>query len=201
MDYQPALNHLLSIPEMRPLAEKITLHPFQHGQSVYFKLLDSIVSQQLSVKVADVIFARFLKLFPGEVPDPNFLLSIDNQQLREVGLSFQKAGYLKNVAQFSLENDLENRDWAAMTDEEIIVFLTKIKGVGRWTVEMLLMFTIGREDVLPVDDLGIQQGFQKLYSLDETGKDLKKKMAELAEPWRPHRTVGCRLLWRWKDAL
>ncbi len=201
MNYQPALDHLLTIQEMRPLAEKVVLAPFKTGQNVYFTLLESIVSQQLSVKVADVIFARFLKLFPTGHPEPEALLSLDNQALRDVGLSFQKAGYLKNVAQFSLENDLENHDWPAMTDEEIIVFLTKIKGVGRWTVEMLLMFTIGREDVLPIDDLGIQQGFQKLYALSETGKDLKKKMAELAEPWRPHRTVGCRLLWRWKDTL
>ncbi len=161
----------------------------------------SIVSQQLSTKVADVIFDRFINLFPDGHPDPKALLGLDDQVLRSVGLSFQKAGYLKNVAQFSLENDLVGHDWSAMTDEEIIQFLTRIKGVGRWTVEMILMFTIGRPDVLPVDDLGIQQGFQKLYGLSETGRDLKKRMVELAEPWRPHRTVGCRLLWRWKDAV
>ena len=201
MDYQPALHHFSKIKEMRPLAEKVVLPPFKTGQNVYFSLLESIVSQQLSVKVADVIFARFLALFPDGHPDPKTLLNIDNQLLRSAGLSFQKSGYLKNVAQFSLENDLENQDWPSFSDEEIILFLTKIKGVGRWTVEMLLMFTIGREDVLPLDDLGIQQGFQKLYGLTEKGKELKQKMVELAEPWRPYRTIGCRLLWRWKDTV
>jgi DNA-3-methyladenine glycosylase II len=201
MNYEPALAHLRTVPEMRPLAEKVTIAPFEFGQNVYQKLLESIVSQQLSVKVADVIFGRFVALFPDQNPKSELLLATDTETLRGVGLSYQKAGYLKNVAQFSLENDLETRDWAAMTDEEIVQFLIQIKGVGRWTVEMLLMFTLGRPDILPVDDLGIQQGFQKLYALEETGKDLKKRMVEIAEAWRPHRTVGSRLLWRWKDTL
>lgn len=88
-----------------------------------------------------------------------------------------------------------------MSDEEIIEFLSQIKGVGKWTVQMLLMFTLGRPDVFPVDDLGIQQAMIRLYQLNETGKDLKKKMQEIAEPWQPFRTVACRYLWRWKDTV
>ena len=84
-------------------------------------------------------------------------------------------------------------------DDEIIQFLSQIKGVGKWTVQMLLMFTLGRPDVLPLDDLGIQQGMVKIFGLQETGKDLKNKMVECAEPWRPWRTIACRYVWRWKD--
>jgi DNA-3-methyladenine glycosylase II len=98
-----------------------------------------------------------------------------------------------------LENDLETMDWSGMSEEDIIAFLTQIKGVGKWTVEMLLMFSLGRTDILPVDDLGIQQGIKRLYALEETGKELKKRMIEIAEPWRPYRTYACRYLWRFKD--
>ncbi len=178
---------------------KIELPALAPTGDVYFNLMESIVSQQLSVKAADTIFKRFLALFPDQKPHAEWLLKVPAEQLRAVGLSGQKAGYLQNVALFSQENDLEQRDWSAMTDDEIIEMLTKIKGVGRWTVEMVLMFTLGREDVLPLDDLGIQQGFQKLYGLDEKGRDLKRKMVEIAEAWRPFRSVGCRFLWRWKD--
>jgi DNA-3-methyladenine glycosylase II len=90
-------------------------------------------------------------------------------------------------------------DWSGMSEEDIIAFLTQIKGVGKWTVEMLLMFSLGRTDILPVDDLGIQQGIKRLYALEETGKELKKRMIEIAEPWRPYRTYACRYLWRFKD--
>jgi DNA-3-methyladenine glycosylase II len=98
-----------------------------------------------------------------------------------------------------LENDLETKDWSGMSEADIIAFLTQIKGVGKWTVEMLLMFSLGRTDILPVDDLGIQQGIKRLYALEETGKELKKRMIEIAEPWRPYRTYACRYLWRFKD--
>jgi DNA-3-methyladenine glycosylase II len=127
------------------------------------------------------------------------LVQLSPEQLRAVGLSGQKAGYLQNVAQFALENDLETKDWSGMSEADIIAFLTQIKGVGKWTVEMLLMFSLGRTDILPVDDLGIQQGIKRLYALEETGKELKKRMIEIAEPWRPYRTYACRYLWRFKD--
>lgn len=185
--------------KLRAVIERVQMPPFSPSRRVYYDLLESIVSQQLSVKVADVIFKRFLTLFPDGYPHPEQVLAIDFDRLRGVGLSNQKANYLRNVAQFSLDNDLESRDWDNMSEPEIIQFLTQIKGVGRWTVEMLLMFTLGRLDVLPLDDLGIQQGMQKLFGIEETGKNLKIRMVELAEPWRPYRTIACRYLWRYKD--
>jgi DNA-3-methyladenine glycosylase II len=189
----PALRRVfsetLSPPDLRP------------RNNMYYNLLEAIVSQQLSVKAADTIFRRFLDLFPENYPHPHLLLSVVDAELRTAGLSFQKAGYLKNVAAFAKENDLENHPWHTLTDEEIIRFLTGIKGVGKWTVQMLLMFTLGRPDVLPTDDLGIQQAMIKLYGINEPNvRLLTARMHQLAAPWQPHRTLVCRYLWHWKDS-
>lgn len=199
MNIEAALTHLRQEPNIARVIQEVEMSHFSPSRKVYFDLLESIVSQQLSVKAANTIFNRFLLLFPDRYPHPEHLLAIDVVQLREAGLSNQKAAYLKNVAQFALDNDLEAFEWDNMDDEAVIQLLTQIKGVGKWTVQMLLMFTLGRPDVLPVDDLGIQQGIAKLFGLQETGKDLKNKMIECAEPWKPWRTIACRYVWRWKD--
>lgn len=199
MNLTDAIAHLQKEPNIGRVIQSIEMPDFTPSNRVYFDLLESIVSQQLSVKVATVIFNRFLSLFPDNYPHPELVTSIEFERLRGVGLSNQKAGYLQNVAQFAQIHDLENKAWHTMSDDEIIQFLTQIKGVGKWTVQMLLMFTLGRPDILPVDDLGIQQGMAKLFGLQETGNVLKNKMTELAEPWRPWRTVACRYVWRWKD--
>lgn len=196
--YRP---HLMQDASIAMLFEAVEMPDFTPSGRVYYDLLESIVSQQLSVKAAATIFNRFCTLFPDNYPHPELLIQVETTRLREAGLSNQKAGYLQNVAHFSLKNDLENHKWNQMTDEEIIEFLTQIKGVGKWTVQMLLMFTLGRPDVFPTDDLGIQQAMIRLYGIQETGKDLKKKMLEISEPWQPWRTVACRYLWRWKDAV
>jgi len=201
MNPHDAIAHLQKEATIKPLLEQIIMPDFTPSGRIYYDLLESIVSQQLSVKVADVIFKRFLNLFPDNYPHPNLVIAIEFDKLRSVGLSGQKAGYLQNVAQFAIDNDLEKIDWAALSDEEIISFLTQIKGVGKWTVQMLLMFTLARPDIFPIDDLGIQQGMQRLFKIEEQNPRLLKiKMIELAEPWRPWRTVACRYLWRWKDS-
>ena len=169
-------------------------------QDLYFNLLESIVSQQLSVKAADTIFKRFLGLFPDAYPHPPLVQAMETDQLRGAGLSFQKSAYLKNTAAFFLENNLEQHTWEQMTDDEITHFLTRIKGVGKWTVQMLLMFTLGRPDVFPADDLGIQQAMRRLYAIEgDDIRTLKTQMHALAAPWQPHRTLVCRYLWHWKD--
>jgi DNA-3-methyladenine glycosylase II len=199
MSYTNAILHLQHDAKLRELIQQIDIPEPKSSGKIYFDLLESIVSQQLSVKASNTIFNRFLQLFPDQHPHPELLIQLNPEQLRAVGLSGQKAGYLQNVAKFALENDLEAKDWSGMSEEDIIAFLTQIKGVGKWTVEMLLMFSLGRTDILPVDDLGIQQGIKRLYELEETGKELKKRMFEIAEPWRPYRTYACRYLWRFKD--
>lgn len=199
METDVAILHLQKDDLLKEVIQTTNLAPFTPSGNVYFDLLESIVSQQLSVTVANTIFQRFCLLFPDNNPSPELLKTMDISLLRAAGLSNQKAAYLKNVAGFTLENDLENYSWNNLTDQEVISFLTKIKGVGQWTAEMILIFTLNRPDVFPTDDLGIQQAMARLYAIQESGKDLRKKMISISEPWRPYRTIACRYLWRWKD--
>lgn len=200
MNLEAAIQHLQQDVQLANVIRDTSVPPFVPTEKVYFDLLESIVSQQLSVKAAATIFDRFCSLFPEGYPTPELLLSMETEQLRSAGLSNQKTGYLKNVARFALEHDLDRLGWADYSDAEITSLLTQIKGVGRWTSEMILMFTLGRPDVFPIDDLGIQQAMTKLYRLTDTGKTLRHQMLELSDPWRPYRTVACRYLWRWKDS-
>ena len=168
-------------------------------QDIYFTLLGSIMSQQLSTKVARVIKDRFLNLFPERYPVPELVLQQPGEVLRGVGLSFQKIGYLRNVAAFAREGQLDYQLISALPDEDLIRHLVQIKGVGRWTAEMILMFTLVRPDVFPVDDLGIQNAMKKQYNLSLTGKSLLAEMLRIAEAWRPYRTLASRYLWQSLD--
>ncbi len=175
-------------------ASGVSIHPSVETD-IYQSLLRSIVSQQLSGKVADVIWKRFTHLF-DLYPVPEKLIETDISVLRAVGLSFNKARYLQNVAQFSLENDLSFETLSNLPDDEIIDLLTQIKGVGKWTAQMILMFPLDRPDVFPVDDLGIQQGMKKLYALDAEKVLLKEKMTEISERWRPYRSLASKYIWK-----
>lgn len=169
-------------------------------KNVYLSLVSSIISQQLSTKVAAVIYGRFLQLYGKKTPTVNMILATDLDLLRSIGLSNAKAGYIKNVCNFFNENKITDVKLAKMEDEAIIELLTQIKGVGRWTVEMILMFTLAREDVFAADDLAIQQSMAKIYTLDRSNK--KQFLADInfiAENWKPYRTYACRYLWGWKD--
>lgn len=169
-------------------------------KNVYLHLCSSIISQQLSTKVADVIFKRFLALYGKKRPTLEMILATPFENLRSIGLSNAKANYVLNVCRFFLENKITDRSLEKMSNEEITELLTQIKGVGKWTVEMILMFTLCREDVFAVDDLGIQQSMTKLYKLDTTDKKaLKEKMLKISSKWMPYRTYACRYLWNWKD--
>lgn len=163
-------------------------------------LCASIMSQQLSVKVAAVIHGRFIELYGGREPTAQQILDTPFDTLRSIGLSNAKTNYVKNVAQFHLENGIDAKKLQRMSNEEVIDYLTQIKGVGRWTVEMLLMFALGREDVFAIDDLGIQTAMIRLYGLDNTDKKkLRAELLRISEKWSPYRTYACRLLWDWKD--
>ena len=176
------------------------LSPLRLHKNIALRLIASIMSQQLSTKVAKVIYHRFLELFEGKEPKPQQVLDTPSIVLRNIGLSNAKVSYVKNVAMFCLENKISDKKLLSMSNQEIIDKLVAIKGVGQWTVEMLLMFTLGREDVFAVDDLGIQQAMIKLYNLDTSNKKLlKEKMAKLADKWSPYRTYACLHLWQWKD--
>lgn len=156
--------------------------------------MSSILYQQLSTKAATTIKGRLYALFPGQgAPPPEGLMALSLEELRAVGVSRQKAGYLQDLAsKASAIPSIEEME--TMEDEEIIQRLIPIKGIGRWSVEMLLMFTFGRMDVLPVDDMGVQEGMKRLLGLEARPK--KKEMEALAEPWKPYRSVASWYLWR-----
>jgi DNA-3-methyladenine glycosylase II len=195
------LSHLAKDPVLAPLAKSSQLRKLAVSDRLYESLLESIVSQQLSVKASDTIHNRFLNLFPGSVPNPETLLGLDEKTLRSAGLSHQKIGYLREIARTFLEKDLLHRDFSVMTDGEIILTLTAIKGVGIWTVQMLLIFSLGRGDVFAPGDLIVRQMVTKLYGLAETGKALEKRMEEISRNWSPYRSTACRLFWERKDLL
>lgn len=163
---------------------------------IYHSLLSSIVSQQLSVKVVKIIWNRFTDLFVDGYPDAESLLSKEHNILRGIGLSNNKANYVKNVAEFYLENDMSFDYLQTMSDDQIIDYLTQIKGVGKWTVQMILMFPMDRPNVFPVDDLGIQNSMKKLYTIDLEKKELKIRMNEISLNWHPYKTLASKYLWK-----
>lgn len=176
--------------------ESVTL---SKHRDVHLHLCSSILSQQLSTKVAEVFRKRFLNLYSGK-PSPQQILATPHETLRSIGLSGAKANYVHNVAKFAIEFGMDNKVLGKMNNEEVIDYLTRIKGVGRWTVEMLLMFTMGREDVFAVDDLGIQQAMISLYKLDKTNKKkLRADMLQISARWSPYRSFACLHLWLHKD--
>ena len=176
------------------------LPPLHLHKNIALRLIASIMGQQLSTKVAKVIYHRFLELFEGKEPKPQQVLDTPSVMLRNIGLSNAKVSYVKNVAEFCIKNKISDKKLLKMSNREIIDKLVAIKGVGQWTVEMLLMFTLGREDVFALDDLGIQQAMAKLYNLETLNKKLlKEKMSKLADKWSPYRTYACLHLWQWKD--
>lgn len=158
------------------------------------------MSQQLSTKVATVIHNRFLALYGEKEPTPQQILDTPSETLRGIGLSNAKVSYVKNVAQFEMDMGMDHKKLNKMENEEVIIYLTQIKGVGRWTVEMLLMFALGREDVFAIDDLGIQNAMIKLYKLDrEDKKKFREDLLRISKKWSPYRTYACKHLWTWKD--
>jgi len=176
------------------------LHELKLHPNIPVRMMASIISQQLSTKVARVIFQRFLDLYKGKEPKPQQVLDTPAEVLRSLGLSNAKVSYVHNVAAFCIKHKITDKKLLAMSNEEVIDLLVQIKGIGKWSVEMLLMFTLGREDVFAVDDLGIQQAMSKLYKLEHLDKkSLKEKMLKLSAKWSPYRTYACLHLWKWKD--
>lgn len=165
-----------------------------HAADHFVGLVTAIVSQQLSSKAADTIFSRVRALAPGDAFTPRGLLAVPVERLREAGLSGQKAAYVRALCEHVERGDLALDTLHAQDDEAVIEVLTAVKGVGRWTAEMFLMFRLARPDVLPVGDLGVQKGFQRLFGLRQLPK--AERIVKLAKPFRPHRTIACWYLWR-----
>ena len=178
-----------------PLHERIKPH-----ENIMLQLIGSIMSQQLNTKVADIIYNRFLALYNNKSPKPKQIADTPDETLRSIGLSNAKVSYVKNVAAFVDAHKITDSKLLAMSNEEIIELLTQIKGVGKWTVEMLLMFALGREDVFSIDDYGVQKAMIKLYKLDKLDKkQLREKLLKISNKWSPYRTYACLYCWHWKD--
>ena len=185
---------------LRKIMQEQDTYVLEKRKQVYLHLCGSIMSQQLSTKVAAVIYERFLNLYKTRKPTPEMIVDTPVETLRGIGLSYAKANYVQNVCRFFIDQKITDAKLYKMSNEELIPYLSQIKGVGQWTVEMILMFTLGREDVFALDDLGIQQSIIKLYHLENLDKkELRQKMMEVSEKWSPYRTYACRYLWGWKD--
>jgi DNA-3-methyladenine glycosylase II len=198
-----AVEHLKSIdPVLERLIEKIGPVSVKAKRALVFQsLVQAIICQQLHSKAADTILSRFKALFGhGHFPSAEQVLAINLQRLRSAGVSKPKANYIRGIAEKAASGLLPTlKECDKLADAEIVQRLTEMKGVGRWTVEMFLVFNLGRLDVLPVHDLGVRRGFQIAYG--------KRKMPEpeqlerFGEKWRPYRTVAARYLWRVVDSL
>ncbi|PSL49193.1 DNA-3-methyladenine glycosylase II [Chitinophaga niastensis] len=196
VDYQ---THLCRDKKLQKIIQE-PLTELTIRKNICLKLIGSIMSQQLSTKVADVIYSRFLDLYDRKEPTAQQILDTPTTTLRGIGLSNAKVTYVHNVAAFVIAEKLTDSKLKKMGNDEVITYLTQIKGVGRWTVEMLLMFYLCREDVFAMDDWGLQQAMIKLYKLNpEDKKAFRDKLRKISDKWSPYRTHACRYLWSWKD--
>lgn len=197
MHYVP---HLSKDEKLKKLIGQHGTFELKKQKNLCLYLCYSIMSQQLSTKVARVIKQRFLDLYGGKEPTPLQIVQTPFEKLRAIGMSNAKVSYVQNVARFEMEKGMDHKKLAKLSNEEVIEYLTQIKGVGRWTTEMLLMFALCREDVFAIDDLGLQQAVAGLYELKHRKKKImQEKILKISAQWSPYRTYACIYLWRWKD--
>ncbi len=195
MNVNAGLNHLRMVdPKMGQLIDRFGRPSFGKKSNYFESLVRAVVYQQLSGKAASTIYSRFKNLFDGDkYPTPKEVMEKSHDELRSVGLSNQKASYVHHIAE-AFANGSIPKNLAELKDEEVIKNLIAIKGIGPWTAEMFLMFTLQRPDVLPVSDLGIQKGIMHYGSLIKMPSS--ELMLKVANPWRPYRTIASWYLWR-----
>jgi DNA-3-methyladenine glycosylase II len=211
-----AINHLKkSDPVMRAIIERVGAYRIEYGPPEFHSLAEAIIYQQLNGKAAVTIFNRFAAL-AGEPLTPEGILRLSDEQLRAVGLSKQKSSYLKDLAAKTAAGLLDFARLPDLPDEEVIEHLTQVKGIGVWTAQMFLMFSLKRADVLPTGDFGVRMAMHKHYLHRQRGKTSKKsgaksggkkpsplptpeQMEKIAACWRPYRSVACWYLWRSLD--
>jgi DNA-3-methyladenine glycosylase II len=194
--YMPhALRHLRRVdPELRRLIGAHGPPRLAPSRNHLQSLTRAIVYQQLSGKAAGTIYGRFLDLFGGRFPDAAAIAAMSAVRLRRAGLSAAKAAYVRDLAARFASGAVDPRRFRSMSDDDLVELLTTIKGIGRWSVHMFLLFGLNRPDVLPVGDLGVRRGMQLRFALPEL--PLPRDMEELAAPWRPYRSIGSWYMWR-----
>jgi DNA-3-methyladenine glycosylase II len=196
VDWTPALRHLAAAdPRLAPLIEHHGPPTYEPTREPVLSLARAIVYQQLSGKAAATIWGRVLDLYPRRrFPAPRAILATPDEQLRAAGMSTAKAAALKDLARHVVEKRLVPSRLPGATDEEIAAMLLPVRGIGPWSVDMFLMFSLARPDVLPVGDLGVRKGMQRHWKLRKLPEP--ERMRQLAAPWRPYRSVGSWYMWR-----
>ena len=198
-ELRKAADHLSKDETLAPIIKHAGLANITPHKNYYWELIDSIISQQLSVKAAATIERRFKELFDSEYPEPSEILAKSIEELRTVGLSGAKAKYIQDLAQHILDGKLEFDKFDAMSNEEVITELTAVKGIGEWTAHMFLMFCIGRLDILATGDLGIRNGVAKLYKLDHVPSPAEVTETAKQNSWHPYEAVACWYIWHSLD--
>ena len=202
-DWSPAIRFLSRDPVLKRLIRLVGPCTLRPRRDYFVVLCQSIFTQQISTKVATVLFSRFRDQFPARRPTPDrviaFLSTADEELVRSTGLSRQKRGYILDLATHFADGRIPTRRLSRMTDEQVVESLTAVNGIGRWTAEMFLIFTLNRPDVLPIDDLGLWESVRRAYGLRDRPKP--QEILARGEAWRPWRTVATWYLWRGADQL
>lgn len=190
---EKAKRHLKKDRVLRGVINRVNLKPRRAHKRYFESLCVSIINQQLSGKAADAIEQKFRNLFGGKFPKPEAVLKKSDARLRAAGLSFPKIAYIKSLAKLIQQGKIKFNKFSKLDDEQIIGQLIQVKGIGRWTAEMFLMFCLNRPDVFSHGDLGLRTAIKKLYKLDRDRHS--KKYHALVESWKPYRTAAARYLW------
>ncbi|MDC0145084.1 DNA-3-methyladenine glycosylase 2 family protein [bacterium] len=191
-----SIKHLEKDQKIKTLINKYPIPEFYPNDNYFDALSKSIIYQQLSGKVAKIIYTRFLSLFKKKIPTPKQYINIKNSDLKGIGLSRQKINYINNLSVFFIEKD-NTLQFETESNQEISKQLIEIKGIGQWTIDMFMMFTLCKTDILPVGDLGIKKAFKKLYNLKELPSEIFMKKKALQ--WQPYRSIACCYLWMLTD--
>jgi DNA-3-methyladenine glycosylase II len=190
---EKAVKFLKKDPKLAKIICQVGEYEISLVKNPYRSLIDAIITQQLSGAAADSISRKFQKLYQ-RYPKPIDVINTSDSKLRSAGLSKMKVTYIRDLSEKIQSKELRIGSLKDKSDEEAISHLTQVKGIGRWTAEMFLIFSLGRPDVLPVGDLGLKKGIQRLYSMPDLPE--KEKIEEIAEKWRPYRTVATWYIWK-----
>lgn len=183
-----------SDPRLKVIIEGIKLREITATRGPFEALVEAIVSQQLSIKAADTIFNRFAALTPGrKFPTPREIMAMPVPKMRKCGLSRMKVSFIKDLAKRTLDGSLDFKNMDMMSDEEVIEHLTSVKGIGRWTAEMFLIFSLQRDDVFSYGDLGLRKALQKIYKMRK--EPTQRQAEKITAKWKPYRSLGARYLW------
>lgn len=187
-----AIKHLRRDPVMKKLIESYSSPTWEKKSNLFQALTYEIIGQQLSGKVAKVIYERFLDLFSSRLPKPEDVVKISDEKIRSCGCSWAKVKYLKSLAQAVERGSLALSNLRNLSDVDVYQQLTGVKGIGPWTAEMFLIFTLHRPDIFSLGDLGLRTAVSRLYKVR---RDNVKKIEKISQPWKPYRSFACRYLW------